>query len=150
MPDWLSRQLPEGWGTTQLVLTAAVFTVTTAVVSIVATAAVLVRLPPDYFACDQKAGDCPPRPRYVRWPLVVGKNVIGLLLIALGIVLSLPGVPGQGLLTILMGAMLMDFPGKRRVERWLVTRRGVMNTVNKVRARYGRPPLVLDVPAAAA
>lgn len=150
MPDWLSRLLPESWGTTQIVVAAVILTAATALVSLVATIVVLVRLPHDYFACDPKAGDCPPRPRYVRWPLVVLKNLFGLVLIALGVVLSLPGVPGQGLLTILMGAMLMDFPGKRRVERWLVTRRGVLNTVNKVRGRYGRPPLVLDVRAAAA
>ena len=55
MPEWLIRQLPEGWGTTQFVVAAAFFTVTTAVVSIVATAAVLVRLPHDYFACDPRA-----------------------------------------------------------------------------------------------
>jgi hypothetical protein len=119
-------------------------------VSLAATAAVLVRLPADYFACDPDAGTCPTRPRYVRWPLALLKNFFGLALVALGVVLSFPGVPGQGILTILIGAMLLDFPGKRRLERWLVRRRGVLTTVNKVRARYGRPPLVLDAPAAAA
>jgi hypothetical protein len=150
MPDWITRQLPESWGTTQLVVAAAVFTVTTAVVSIVVTAAVLVRLPHDYFACDPRSGACRTRPRFIHYPLVVLKNLLGVLLVALGIVLSLPGVPGQGILTILIGAMLIDFPGKRRVERWLLERRGVLGTINKVRARYGRPPLVLDAPAAAA
>ena len=42
---------------------------------------------------------------------VIGKNILGLFLVALGVVLSLPGVPGQGLLTILLGIMLLDFPG---------------------------------------
>ncbi|HKB01416.1 MAG TPA: hypothetical protein VKD90_04310 [Gemmataceae bacterium] len=146
MPEWLSRQLPESWGTTQLVLAAAVFTVTTAVVSIVVTAAVLVRLPHDYFAGDPRSGAYRTRPRYIHWPLLVLKNFFGVVLVVLGVVLSLPGVPGQGILTILIGAMLIDFPGKRRVERWLLHRRGVLGTINKVRARYGRPPLVLDVP----
>ena len=150
MPDWLSRYIPDGWGTTEVVLAAVVLTVSTMVVSGVVTLVVLVRLPHDYFACDPKTGDCRPRPRYVRWPLIVLKNLFGLFLILLGILLSFPGVPGQGILTILMGAMLMDFPGKRRVERWLVTRRGVLKTVNRLRARYGRPPFVLDSPAPAA
>jgi hypothetical protein len=64
--------------------------------------------------------------------------------------MSVPGVPGQGLLTILIGVMLLDFPGKRRLERWLLRRRGVLAAINKVRARYGRPPLVLDAPPVAA
>jgi hypothetical protein len=150
MPEWFIRQLPEGWGTTQVVLAAAVFTVTTAVVSIVVTAAVLVRLPHDYFACDPRSGVCRTRPPYIHWPLVALKNLLGVLLVALGVVLSLPGVPGQGILTILIGAMLIDFPGKRRAERWLLERRGVLGTINKVRARYGRPALVLDAPVAGA
>jgi hypothetical protein len=66
----------------------------------------------------------------------------------LGIALSLPGVPGQGLLTILIGAMLLDFPGKRRCEKWILRRRGVLSTINKLRARRGCPPLILDAPAA--
>jgi hypothetical protein len=147
MPDWITRNLPDGWGTTELVLAGAAVTVVTALVSLAATAAVLIRLPADYFACNPRAGACPTRPRYIHWPLLAVKNLTGLALVALGLVLSLPGVPGQGLLTILIGAMLLDFPGKRRLERWLVRRRGVLGTINKVRARYGRPPLVLDAPA---
>ena len=77
------------------------------------------------------------------------KNLFGVFLVALGIVLSLPGVPGQGVLTILMGAMLLDFPGKRRVERWLLRRRGVFTSINRLRARFGRRPLELDAPATA-
>jgi hypothetical protein len=30
--------------------------------------------------------------------------------------MSVPGVPGQGLLTILLGVMLLDFPGRRSLE----------------------------------
>ena len=64
-------------------------------------------------------------------------------LIALGAVLSLPGVPGQGVLTILIGLILVDFPGKHRLMRRLLTRPGVIETLNRVRAYFGRPPLSL-------
>ena len=40
----------------------------------------------------------------------------------------------------------MDFPGKRRLERWLVSRPTVLNTINRLRQRYGKPPLVLENP----
>jgi hypothetical protein len=60
-----------------------------------------------------------------------------------GIVLTLPGVPGQGMLTILLGLMLLDVPGKRRLERRIVGRRRILKAINRLRKRFGRPPLVL-------
>lgn len=54
--------------------------------------------------------------RTVKWLL---RNVLGYALIALGVVLSIPLVPGQGLLTILVGLSLADWPGKQRFFRWL-------------------------------
>jgi hypothetical protein len=70
------------------------------------------------------------------------RNVVGLALIILGFLLSLPAVPGQGVLTMLVGLLLVDFPGKRRFERKLVARPGVLETMNRVRAWLRRPPLV--------
>jgi hypothetical protein len=58
--------------------------------------------------------------------------------------LSLPGVPGQGILTILLGIMLLDFPGKRRFEYWLVSRPKIFAAINKLRHRFSKPALVLD------
>ena len=63
---------------------------------------------------------------------------------ALGIVLSLPGVPGQGLLTILLGIMIMDFPGKDRLEQKLLSRPSIVNAINRLRGRFNKPPLVLN------
>jgi hypothetical protein len=72
---------------------------------------------------------------------IAGKNLAGTLLILIGIVMALPGVPGQGFLTILIGLTLVDFPGKRRLERALVRRKTVLGAVNQLRARFGRPAL---------
>jgi hypothetical protein len=92
----------------------ATFTINLAIVSFI-----LVKLPADHFSKSRKtkfwAG---PRP-WLHALKVIGKNIGGWLLVALGIVLSLPGVPGQGLLTILLGVMLVDFPGKDRMEQKL-------------------------------
>jgi UPF0716 family protein affecting phage T7 exclusion len=73
----------------------------------------------------------------------VGKNVLGVILVVVGIVLVLPGVPGQGMLTILIGLMLLDVPGKRRLERRIVGRRRILKAINRLRKRFGGPPLVL-------
>ena len=66
------------------------------------------------------------------------KNLIGALLLVLGVIMLF--VPGQGLLTMLIGLMLMNFPGKYRLERWLVRRSGVLNSLNWLRRRRGRAP----------
>ncbi len=141
MPEWLSSRLPEGWTGWHLAAFAVVLAVISAVVSLAAVAYALARLPPDYFV---NPGARRPVDRHpvLKVLLAVVRNLFGYFLIALGIVLSLPGVPGQGLLTILIGVMLIDFPGKHRTERWLLTRRGVLTGVNKLRARLGKPPLI--------
>lgn len=107
-------------------------------------AAVVVRWPTDQFK------GAHPRPFMLgRHPLlralaVLGQNLAGLVLILIGIVMALPGVPGQGLLTILIGLTLVSFPGKRRLELWFIRRRAVLKAVNQLRARFDHPPLDLD------
>jgi hypothetical protein len=105
---------------------------------------ILVKLPADHFSKSRKtkfwAG---PRPA-IHAAKVIGKNIAGVLLVALGIVLSLPGVPGQGLLTVLLGIMLLDFPGRHRLEQKLLSKPSIVNTINSLRGRFGKPPLQLN------
>nr|ALS89144.1 putative transmembrane protein (PGPGW) [uncultured bacterium] len=105
---------------------------------------ILVKLPADHFSKSRKtkfwAG---PRP-WLHAAKVIGKNIGGVLLVALGIVLSLPGVPGQGLLTVLLGIMLLDFPGRHRLEQKLLSKPSILNSINKLRARFDKKPLELN------
>ncbi len=95
---------------------------------------VVLALPADYFTAEP--------PARAAWTLGrVGRNVAGLGLILVGVVLSIPGVPGQGVLTILAGVFLVDFPRRQRLERALAQRPGVLLALNRLRARFGRPPL---------
>jgi hypothetical protein len=105
----------------------------TLLVSLTVAALVLVQVPPDAFEEKKR----PPGPLWKR----VLKNAAGVGLIALGVLLSVPGVPGQGLLTILVGVMLVDGPGKRPLERWILRKPAVLRTINRLRARFGREPL---------
>lgn len=105
---------------------------------------IMVRIPADYFKKDNPRKVLPNRHRAVRATVLVGRNILGVFLVALGIVLSLPGVPGQGLLTILLGLMLLDFPGKRSLEYKLVSRPKVRAAINKLRNKFGKPELILD------
>ena len=82
----------------------------------------------------------------MRWAWLIGKNLIGYPLIVLGAVLALPGVPGPGLLLILIGVVLIDFPRKY----WAVTRSldsaKVLRSINRLRKRFGQPPVMLNAP----
>ena len=117
--------------------------VLTFVVSLGAVAAVIVRLPAEYFR-DDYVSPLAKQHFVMRWTGWIVKNAVGALLVSLGLLLSLPGVPGQGLLTILIGVMLLNFPGKRRLERRLVSLPRVLAAINALRARFGKPALSLD------
>jgi hypothetical protein len=62
----------------------------------------------------------------------------------LGVIMSWPGVPGQGFLVILIGLTLADFPGKRRMELWLLRQPSLLRAINSLRARFHKPALELD------
>lgn len=69
--------------------------------------------------------------------LAMLKNSVGVVLVILGAVMLV--TPGQGVLTLLVGLLLMNFPGKYRLERWLVQRPGVLGTLNWLRRRKALP-----------
>jgi hypothetical protein len=111
------------------------------VLSLATFVALVVALPVRYFMEEHGlwAGSHP----LLRLLGLIGKNLLGLVLIALGVVLSLPGIPGQGLLTILIGLVLLDIPGRHRLVKSCVQRPGVLRTLNRLRASFGRPPLII-------
>ena len=106
--------------------------------------AVLLRLPPEYFSESHSRAFWVDAHPVLRWTGLIVKNIAGAALLVLGVVLTLPGVPGPGVLTILLGIMLMDFPGKRRFERWIIGRPTVFVALNRLRQRYGKPPFTLE------
>ena len=105
-------------------------------------AVLIVALPADYFSPDRR-GLLANQPPLVRSLGIIGKNLLGLVLIIVGVILSIPGIPGQGLLTIAVGVVLLDIPGKQRLVRAIVRRRGVLRNLNRFRSWFGRPPLTV-------
>jgi hypothetical protein len=75
------------------------------------------------------------------------RNTLGWLCIVVGLVLLV--LPGQGILMILVGVMLADLPGKRRLERWIISREKVLATANWLRAKLGKSKLKVDEGATA-
>lgn len=70
------------------------------------------------------------------------KNIVGFIFILLGILMLI--LPGQGILTILMGLFLMNFPGKYRFERKIVALPKVLKSLNWIRSKANKPPLVVE------
>ena len=143
MPDWLKNIPGSSLLTTDNLLLGFGVFVATFVVSLVVVGFIVVRLPADYFHPSHQRTFMDGQHPYIRGMALVIKNLLGLMLVLLGLALSLPGVPGQGLITILIGLMLMDFPGKRELERKIISRPAVLSNVNKLREKFSRPPLQL-------
>jgi hypothetical protein len=73
------------------------------------------------------------------------RNLVGFVLLVLGAIMLV--LPGQGLLTIIAALALMDFPGKRRLERRLMLRPRVLSAINRLRLRAGQPRLLSPDPS---
>lgn len=108
--------------------------------SLIAVRWLVVRIPADYFAYEHV-----PRSRWadhhpvIRVAVVVIRNLVAYLLLAAGIAMLV--LPGQGVITILTGLLLADYPGKRAAVRWVVARKPVLRALNWIRQRAGQVPL---------
>ncbi|MBI3465534.1 MAG: hypothetical protein HY000_21150 [Planctomycetes bacterium] len=133
MVNWLREH--HEWVWWLLAISAVVF-----VGSLVALRAALIRIPPDFFNREPGAPSLLRTRRPVLWiSLRLAKNLLGAVLLIAGAVMLL--TPGQGILSIVLGVSLLDFPGKRHLQRKLLGNRQVLRAINKLRARAGRPPL---------
>jgi len=102
---------------------------------------IIVRMPDNYFTQTHRQKVAKPTQPAYRYSLLIFKNSLGSLFVVAGFLMLF--IPGQGLLTMLIGLMLMDFPGKYRIERWLVCNTGVLKPLNWLREKKGKPPLHL-------
>lgn len=139
----LYRSVAEGYGSLSLAAKGAII-VALAVLTTALGTAVVVWLPADHFTPTPGPITWWRRHPLVRWTVVGLKNVLGALVLSLGVVMALPLVPGPGVVFIAIGLSLVDFPGKRSLEKRLLGRPSVIQFLNDVRGRFGRPPLILE------
>ncbi|WPE16951.1 PGPGW domain-containing protein [Candidatus Thioglobus autotrophicus] len=69
---------------------------------------------------------------------VIIKSVIGLALLLAGIIMLV--TPGQGVISILLGLFLMEFPGKRKLELKIINHDPTFKTLNWLREKASKPP----------
>ncbi len=109
--------------------------------TLVAIPIILMRLPADYFDIRK------PRPWMENHHPVlrllghIVKNVVGAIFLFAGFLMLF--LPGQGVLTMLIGLSLIEFPGKRQVEAKIVGQSTVLSTINAMRAKFDKPPLII-------
>lgn len=140
MIDWLSDfWLSLTWG--KIALAAAIF-LGSFILSALMVAVVIVKIPANYFSSHYQRDFMPDAPWLKRWGATILKNLVGVVLILAGIAMLVG--PGQGILTILIGLIMLDIPGKRPFEAKIIGRPSVLDAANKLRARYGKSPLILD------
>jgi hypothetical protein len=72
---------------------------------------------------------------------VVVKNVVGVVFFLVGFAMLF--LPGQGLLTMLIGVSLIDFPRKRQLEAKMVGQPTLLGVINAMRRKFDKPPLTL-------
>lgn len=144
LPDW--AQAIAGWVLQPIVLTLLVSTsVLLFALSLIGLPLVLARMPTDFFSRPERSRLGLAERERPFWFIILrsSRNALGGILLALGLLMLV--VPGQGLLTILVALFLIDFPGKHRLQRWIISRPAVHQPVNALRRRAGRPPLELPV-----
>ncbi len=104
----------------------------------------VIRIPSDYFLRQRHYVDgwLPAHPSR-RIVVLALKNACGVVFVLAGIAMLV--LPGQGVLTILIGLMCLDFPGKFALERRFVRLRPVVGAIDWMRTKAGRPKLELPV-----
>jgi hypothetical protein len=105
--------------------------------SLIGVPLVVVRLPEDYLHREHKL--VRDWPRYLFLPFMVIKNTTGILFFLSG--LAMLFLPGQGLLTMFIGLVLLDFPRKQLLIRRILGYRRVLRVINRLRTRFGKPAL---------
>lgn len=131
----------EQYVSTETLVLLTIFSIVFFIGSLIAIPFILVRLPADYFDVRVPRSWMKNHHPVLRILGHVVKNTIGVIFCFVGFLMLF--LPGQGILTMLIGISMLDFPGKRKLEAMLIGRPMVLNTINTMREKFGKPPLVV-------
>jgi hypothetical protein len=110
--------------------------------TLVALPILIIHIPADYFTRRKKPlKGLPQGHLVVRLLILVFKNLAGIIFFLSGIAMLV--LPGQGVITLLIGLMLVNFPGKRDLELRIIEQRSVLRVLNWIRLKAGKQALKL-------
>lgn len=138
--DWLLSTVQQ-YVSTDTLVTLTVISLIFFVGSLIAIPYILVRIPSDYFDVRVPRHWMQNHHPILRMMGHIVKNAIGAIFLFAGFLMLF--LPGQGILTMLIGVSMLDFPGKRKIEAKMIGQRTVLGVINGMRDKFGKPPLVL-------
>ena len=110
------------------------------IISILGISWFVAQIPEDYFlSSKRKPSKWQEQKPILRLAVLFGKNIIGVSLIIGGLLMLV--LPGQGLLTIVTGLLLINYPGKYKLEQKLVAMPSIFRALNWIRVKANKPPL---------
>ena len=122
----------------ELLIMISIISVAVFVLTLLLTPYLLSLIPTDYFS-PEHVHQVKTRTLFSLFKTIV-KSVLGLFLILAGIIMLV--TPGQGIISILLGLFLMEFPGKRKLEFKLINHNPTYKALNWLRSKAGKPPLI--------
>lgn len=138
--DWLLSTVQQ-YVSTDILVTLTVISLIFFVGSLIAIPYILVRIPADYFDVRVPRHWMQNHHPILRMMGHIAKNAVGAIFLFAGFLMLF--LPGQGILTMLIGVSMLDFPGKRKIEAKMIGQRTVLGVINGMRDKFGKPPLVL-------
>ena len=123
------------------------FTTAAAVAYFIGIVYIVTLLDKEYFIKHLAAGkrdtaNIIPKVSSLTYLVEIAKIIAGICLLMLGIVMLV--LPGQGLITILIGLSLLPFPGKHRLEQYILARHSVRVSLNWIRDKAEKPPFIFE------
>ena len=110
------------------------------ILSIVGISWFVAQIPDDYFLSTKrqrtKWGQEKP---ILRLLFLLVKNIVGIFLIFAGLLMII--LPGQGFLTIVTGLLLINYPGKFKLEQKIVAMPSIFKALNWIRKKANKNPL---------
>jgi hypothetical protein len=129
--DWIQNHEPVIWWTGSL-------SVLMFVGFLLAMPVIIIKLPAEYFLKHEMTHHRKEL-SFMGLVYLIFKNVFGGFLVLAGIVMLF--LPGQGLITLIMGISLLSIPDKKRMVRKIIRRKKVLSTMNRIRLKFNKPPL---------
>ncbi len=136
--DFIS--LAESWIPREAWIGLVVFSIVAFIGTLIAIPAILIRLPEDYFLNHHHKPWFAHHHPVIRAVGLLTKNIVGGIFLLAGIAMLV--LPGQGLLTMLLGILFIDFPGKHRLEQKLIQHPQILKAINAMREKAGKPPFI--------
>jgi len=124
----------------ELFLWLGLFSIITFIGTLLLVPLIIIHMPADYFVRNKSQETTnSPIPAALRISGLILKNLLGVIFLIAGFIMLF--IPGQGMLTIFIGIMLINFPGKRKLEYRIISNSSVLETINRMRRRANRSPL---------